>query len=241
MLARKVSNPVPIHRLLLVDDDRALAGVVSAALTEEGYAVTLAHDGRAGLQKFQADGADLVLLDVLMPELDGLEVCRRIRQTAALVPIIFLTSRSDEVDLITGLETGADDYLVKPFSTRELVARIRAINRRLSETPSQPEAEVHTVGPLTIDVGRFEVKWKNEPATLTRAEFLVLTALVQQKGFVLSRDRLIDLARGRDVVITERTIDTFIKRIRRKLEAIDAGFDGIETVVGVGYRYRESK
>ena len=229
-----------IHRLLMVDDDRALAGVVSAALAEEGYAVTLAHDGRAGLQKFQADGADLVLLDVLMPQLDGLEVCRRIRQTAQ-VPIIFLTSRSDEVDLITGLESGADDYLVKPFSTRELVARIRAIDRRMSAATPEPTSEILTVGSLTIDVGRFEVKWKGQPAPLTRSEFLVLAALVKQTGFVLSRDRLIDLARGRDVVITERTVDTFIKRIRQKVSAIDETFDAIETVVGVGYRYRHPK
>ena len=224
-----------IQRILLVDDDRALAGVVSAALTEEGYDVTLAHDGRDGLLKFQAGGFDLVLLDVLMPELDGFEVCRRIRQSSP-VPIFFLTSRADEVDQITGLETGADDYLAKPFSTRALVARIRAIARRLKE----PEAAsaTSTVGPLTIDTGRFLVTWNGTAAALTRAEFLVLSALVQQKGFVLSRDRLIDLARGRDVVITERTVDTFIKRIRQKLTAIDAKFDGIETVIGVGYRYR---
>lgn len=225
----------------MVDDDRALAGVVRAALEEEGYAVALAHDGRAGLEKFQTEGADLVLLDVLMPELDGLELCRRIRLTSQ-VPIIFLTSRADEVDLITGLESGADDYLTKPFSTRELVARIRAITRRLAAPPAtEPAPEVRTVGSLTIDVGRFEVKWKGKLAALTRSEFLVLAALVEQPGFVLSRDRLIDLARGRDVVITERTVDTFIKRIRKKVTAIDETFDAIETVVGVGYRYRQPK
>ena len=225
-----------MKRILLVDDDRALAGVVAAALTEEGFEVTQAHDGKAGLEAFTRGQFDLLLLDVLMPELDGLDVCRRVRKTST-VPIIFLTSRAEEIDRVTGLDLGADDYLGKPFSVRELVSRIRAIGRRLQ--PAQASAETLTVGELKIDLGRFEVAWKGTPVTLTRSELLVLAALARQPGFVLSRDRLIDLARGGDAVITERTIDTFIKRIRAKLRAADEGFDQIETVIGVGYRLRK--
>ncbi len=230
---------VPRPSLLLVDDDAALVGVLASALTEEGFDVVTARDGRAGLAAFAAGRFDLVVLDVLMPELDGLELCRRLRQ-GSKVPVIFLTSRADEVDRITGLETGADDYVTKPFSTRELVARIRAVLRRTApvEATTAAPSEVLRVGLLAIDLGRFEVTWKGAPATLTRSEFLVFAALARTPGFVLSRDRLIDLARGDDVVITERTIDTFIKRIRQKLHAIDPAFDAIETVVGVGYRLR---
>lgn len=226
----------------MVDDDKALVGVVAAALAEEDWLVTVAHDGRAGLERFGAADFDLVLLDVLMPELDGLEVCRRLRQRST-VPIIFLTSRAEEVDRITGLETGADDYLVKPFSIRELIARIRAILRRIersAEGPALGRAEVLGVGPLSVDVGRFEVRWKGQAAQLTRSEFEVLAALARQPGFVLSRERLIDLAKGDGVFITERTIDTFIKRIRQKLSALDRDFDAIETVVGVGYRLKKA-
>jgi DNA-binding response OmpR family regulator len=232
---------VPLKRLLLVDDDRTLAGVVARALEEEGFEVTLAHDGKAGLEKFQQGGQDLLLLDVLMPELDGLDVCRRVRKTSQ-VPIIFLTSRAEEVDRITGLDMGADDFMAKPFSVRELVSRIRAIERRLEPRGANADAaEVLTVGELVVDLGRFEVRWKGSAVTLTRSELLVLAALARQPGFVLSRDRLIDLARGGDAVITERTVDTFVKRIRAKLRAADEGFDAIETVIGVGYRMRKPK
>jgi two-component system OmpR family response regulator len=226
-----------MKRVLLVDDDRALAGIVAAALTEEGFEVTQAHDGRAGLEKLQAGQFDLLLLDVLMPELDGLDVCRRVRKTST-IPIIFLTSRAEEIDRITGLDLGADDYLGKPFSVRELVSRIRAIGRRLQPAAPGASGETLAVGELRVDLGRFEVSLHGKAVTLTRSELLVLAALARQSGFVLSRDRLIDLARGGDAVITERTIDTFIKRIRAKLRAVDEGFDQIETVIGVGYRLR---
>lgn len=227
-----------MKRVLLVDDDRALAGVVAAALTEEGFEVVQAHDGKAGLDTFQKGQFDLLLLDVLMPELDGLDVCRRVRKSST-VPIIFLTSRADEIDRVTGLDLGADDYLSKPFSVRELISRIRAIGRRLQPAGAVTASETLSVGELRIDLGRFEVAFKGTPVTLTRSELLVLAALARQPGFVLSRDRLIDLARGGDAVITERTIDTFIKRIRAKLRAVDEGFDQIETVIGVGYRLRK--
>jgi two-component system response regulator ChvI len=183
----------------------------------------------------------------LMPEMDGLEVCRRIRRKSK-VPIVLLSSRGDEVDRVTGLETGADDYVTKPFSTRELVARNRALERRLGAEPAAAPAAVATgglgseiieAGPLRLDPGRFEVRWRGKPVVLTRSEFQILGALARNRGIVLARERLLDLARGDDAVVTDRTVDTFVKRLRKKIRDVDDGFDGIETVFGVGYRYRD--
>ena len=243
-----------IRRLLIVDDDQGLRTVLAAALGDEGFAVAEAGDGLAGFRRFEADGADLVILDILMPEMDGLEVCRRIRRKSA-VPIILLSSRGDEVDRVTGLETGADDYVTKPFSTRELVARIRAIERRTAAAalragapataPTAPTlaAAVGTdtleVGRLRLDPARFEAKWKGKAIALTRSEFQILCALARHRGTVLAREQLLDLARGDDAVVTDRTVDTFVKRLRKKIRDVDAAFDEIETVFGVGYRYRD--
>lgn len=222
-------------KLLLVDDDLALRSILKDALEEDGFEVAVAGDGKAGLKAAREGAFELVLLDVMMPELDGLSMCRKLRETSR-VPVIFLTSRGDDIDRITGLELGADDYVAKPFNTRELIARIRAVLRRAG--PPRSAAEVVTVGQLVIDEGRFAVSWRGKAVTLTPSEFRVLLALARQPGHVLSRDRLIDQARGEDAVITERTIDTFIKRIRARCSGVDAGFDAIETVVGVGYRLR---
>ncbi|MBL9038810.1 MAG: response regulator transcription factor [Archangium sp.] len=232
--------PAPIRRLLVIDDDAALTSVLVSFLEEEGYSVATAVNGLEGLKRFKAEPPDLVVLDVLMPEMDGLEVCRRIRAQSR-VPIILLTSRNDEVDRVTGLETGADDYVTKPFSLRELGARIRAIGRRL-EAPATleiaPSSDRVEVGALVVDLARFEVQWSGTRVELTRSELLVLAALARRPGFALSRDRLLDLAKGDETVVTERTVDTFIKRIRKKLNAAGRAFDEIETVIGVGYRYR---
>ena len=229
-----------IRRLLLVDDDAALVAVLVSALTEEGFTVTTARNGLDGLKAFRAEPPDLVLLDVLMPQMDGLEVCRRLRAESR-VPIILLTSRGEEVDRVTGLETGADDYVTKPFGIRELAARIRAIARRL-HPPASPDAKGASgpleAGALVVDLARFTVQLEGQGVELTRSELLVLAALLQHRGFVLSRDRLLELARGGDVVVTDRTVDTFIKRIRKKLRDVAPAFDDIETVIGVGYRYR---
>ena len=245
----------PLPRLLLVDDDRALASVLALALAEEGFEVSTASNGLEGLRRFESLKPDFVILDVLMPEMDGLEVCRRIRRQSN-VPIVLLTSRAEEVDRVTGLETGADDYVTKPFSTRELCARIRAIGRRvapppLPAAPSAPAAPspapppgpsraALTAGELVLDPARFEVRWKGLPVTLTRSEFQFLSTLVRHRGFVLAREQLLDLARGDGVVVTDRTVDTFIKRIRKKIRDAEGSFDEIETVVGVGYRYRSA-
>jgi DNA-binding response OmpR family regulator len=240
-----------IVRVLLVDDDAALTGILGQALADEGFTVATARDGVEGLRRFEREGADLLILDILMPEMDGLEVCRRVRRKSA-VPIILLSSRGEEVDRVTGLETGADDYLSKPFSTRELVARIRALGRRVASpagatasavvaaTPAAPAAEGRLeAGALVVDPARFAVRWKDTPVSLTRSELRLLEALVRHRGLVLSRDRLLDCARGDDSTVTDRTVDTFIKRLRKKLREVDPAFDEIETVFGVGYRYRE--
>jgi two-component system response regulator ChvI len=237
--------------VLIIDDDHGLRTVLAAALGDEGFAVTQAGDGLAGLRQFEADGADLIILDILMPEMDGLEVCRRVRRKSA-VPIVLLSSRGDEVDRVTGLETGADDYVTKPFSTRELVARIRAMERRVAASPAPASAppaaptlasavggEVLEVGRLRLDPGRFEAKWRGKPITLTRSEFQILGALARHRGTVLAREQLLDLARGDDAVVTDRTVDTFVKRLRKKIRDVDEAFDEIETVFGVGYRYRD--
>ena len=242
-----------IRRVLIVDDDQGLRTVLAAALGDEGFVVAQAGDGAAGLRVFEADGADLIILDILMPEMDGLEVCRRVRRKSA-VPIVLLSSRGDEVDRVTGLETGADDYVTKPFSTRELVARIRAVERRVAPAPAPPAAsspapaptlagalggEALEVGALRLDPNRFEARWRGTPVALTRSEFQILGALARHRGHVLAREQLLDIARGDDAVVTDRTVDTFIKRLRKKIRDVDAAFDEIETVFGVGYRYRD--
>jgi two-component system response regulator ChvI len=233
-----------IVRVLLVDDDVTLASVLAPALTDEGFVVTTAVNGVEGLRRFEREGADLLILDILMPEMDGLEVCRRLRKKSA-VPIILLSSRGEEVDRVTGLETGADDYLTKPFSTRELVARIRALDRRISAAAPAAGAGAGAPGArlaagfLVLDPPRFSVTWRGQAVALTRSEFQLLEALARHRGLVLSRDRLLDCARGDDVSVTDRTVDTFVKRLRRKIREVDPAFDEIETVFGVGYRYKE--
>jgi two-component system response regulator ChvI len=246
-----------IKHILLVDDDVALRELLALGLSDDGFVVESVATGGAAWRSFQAAPPDLLILDVLLPEIDGLELCRRIRRVSQ-VPIILLTSRAEEVDRVTGLELGADDYVTKPFSTRELCARIRAIDRRLERRPARPDSgpgapppAEHTpaapppqspvplqAGELVLDAGRFEVRWRGQKVDLTRSEFQLLSALCRHRGFVLSRDRLLDLARGDDAVITDRTVDTFIKRIRKKLRDVDPAFDLIETVFGMGYRYR---
>jgi two-component system response regulator ChvI len=218
-----------IRRVLLVDDDVGLTTILGAALSAEGFSVAVAHDGAEALRKIEH--AELAILDVLLPEIDGLSLCRRIRKQSRL-PLILLSSRGEEIDRVAGLESGADDYVTKPFSTRELCARIRSLDRRL-----HGQTAPLTAGPVTIDVARFEVRYRDQLVAFTRSELVLLTALVERRGFVLSREQLLESARE-GVTITERTVDTFIKRIRKKLREADPAFDQIETIFGVGYRYR---
>jgi len=228
------------RKILLIDDDPHLRDVVVYALQREGYGVEAAEDGQQGLDRFERGGPfDLVVLDVLMPEVDGLEVCRRLRRTSK-VPIVFLSSRDEEIDKILGLELGGDDYVTKPFSVRELVARVKAVLRRYAEAQEAQAAGAAprplVVGPVSLDLARHEVLCGGAPLRLTVTEFGVLAALMDRPGRVLTRGQLMEIAYTYDNLITERTIDTHVKRIRKKFR--DAGHDPIETVYGLGYKLR---
>ena len=224
--------------ILVVDDDAHMREVTQYALEREGYAVELATDGAAGLARAQEGGVDLVVLDIMMPELDGLEVCRRLRHEGD-VPIIFLSSKGDEVDRIVGLELGGDDYLAKPFSPRELVARVRAVLRRRQAAPVEtPAPEIITVGPVVLDPGRHELTCHDAAIQLTVTEFALLQVLLSRPGRVMTRNGLVEEVYSINHHITERTIDTHVRRIRAKFKP--SGYDPIETVHGLGYKAREA-
>jgi two-component system OmpR family response regulator len=223
--------------ILLVDDESRIQDVVEYALTKEGYRVTCLANGQTALARLQGESFDLIVLDVMLPDIDGLEICRTVRKTSK-VPILFLSARSDEVDRIVGLELGGDDYLVKPFSPRELVARVRAILRRF-ENGSEPEpSRRRNYGALELDPERHEARYSGQVITLTATEFALLVALYERPGVVLSRGQLLDKAYPGDVHVTERTLDTHVRRIRAKFRI--AGGDPIATVHGVGYKAVES-
>ena len=223
----------------VVDDEDNLRETLAFALRREGYAVELYAHGGEAWSAFQRRLPGLVVLDVLMPEMDGLELCRRIRSISETIPIIFLTSRDEEFDRVLGLEIGADDYLCKPFSMRELLARVKVLFRR-SALESAPKEAPLRVGDLELDLQRYTVKWKGQPVSLTVTEFLMLQALVRHPGHVKSRKQLHQDGYPHDAYVSERTIDSHIKRLRRKFEEIDPAFNRIETVYGLGYRYSES-
>jgi len=228
--------------IALVDDDRNILTSVSMALEAEGFQVRSYADGAEALQGLSGRPADLVVLDIKMPRMDGMELLSRLRQSSD-VPVIFLTSKDDEIDEVLGLRMGADDYITKPFSQRLLIERVRAILRR-SEAPSEgaPEGEagkVITRGELVMDPARHMCTWRGKEVTLTVTEFLILQALAARPGHVKSRDQLMDAAYGENIYVDDRTIDSHIKRLRKKFKVVDADFDKIETLYGIGYRYRE--
>jgi len=230
--------------IALVDDDRNILTSVSIALQAEGFAVRIYSDGEAALKAFAENAPDLVVLDIKMPRIDGMEVLRRLREKSQ-VPVIFLTSKDDELDEALGLAMGADDYIAKPFSLRLLIARIRAILRRTdARAQPQPEeeeapAEMLVRGRLEMDPARHKVRWGGDEVVLTVTEFMILEALAQRPGFVKSRDQLMDAAYQDDVYVDDRTIDSHIKRLRRKFRQVDPQFKAIETLYGVGYRFGE--
>lgn len=226
--------------IAIVDDEANIRDTVAFALQREGWEVTTYADGSDAWRAFRGAMPDLVILDILMPRTDGLELCRRIRGASETVPIIFLTSRDDEVDRVLGLELGADDYLCKPFSMRELVARARVLFRRAARRAdgSQDEDATLHVGPLELDRHRFLVRWKGQAIDLTVTEFLMLQALVRHPGHVKTRAQLTREGYPHDNYVSERTIDSHVKRIRKKFEAVDPQFDRIDTVYGMGYRYQ---
>lgn len=229
------------RRVLVVDDEVRIREVVQYALERESFRVAAVDDGAKALELLAREPCDLVILDVMLPGMDGLEICRRVRATSK-VPILFLSARSDEIDRVLGLELGGDDYLVKPFSPRELVARVKAVLRRVEEktTPSDEGRGKKLVhGQLSVDPERHEVFWGTAPITLTPTELGLLAAVLERPGVVLSRGQLMQRAYRYDNLVTERTIDTHVRRIRAKFRAVGAD-DPIATVHGVGYKANDA-
>ena len=229
--------------IALVDDDRNILTSVSMVLEGEGYEVRTYTDGASALAALSQNEPDLAILDIKMPRMDGMEVLRRLRLKSDM-PVIFLTSKDEEIDELLGLRMGADDYVRKPFSQRLLVERIRAVLRRREAAEIAPTDRTETEkvlkrGKLEMDPLRHSSLWEGDAVTLTVTEFLILHALAQRPGFVKSRDQLMDAAYDDQVYVDDRTIDSHIKRIRKKFRDVDPEFNSIETLYGVGYRYRE--
>jgi two-component system response regulator ChvI len=243
--------PIAPPVIALVDDDRNILTSVSIALQAEGFTVRLYSDGDTALKALTENPPDLAVLDIKMPRMDGMEVLRRLREKSD-VPVIFLTSKDTEIDEALGLAMGADDYIGKPFSQRLLIERIRAVLRRVANRRAPPGeieagaevAEPIVRGRLTMDPARHRVTWdagagRRGDVALTVTEFLILETLASRPGFVKSRDQLMDAAYQDDVYVDDRTIDSHIKRLRKKFRAVDHDFKGIETLYGVGYRFNE--
>jgi two-component system response regulator ChvI len=228
--------------IALVDDDKNILESVTMLLEQEGYSVKSFSDPTAALTALTAAPPDLAILDIKMPRMDGLELLRRLRQSAQL-PVIFLTSKDEEIDELMGLNAGADDYIRKPFSQRLLLERVRAVLRRAdaktAPVPGEVKKEALVRGKLALDPLRHECTWDGKPVRLTVTEFLILQALAQRPGFVKSRDSLMDAAYDDQVYVDDRTIDSHIKRLRKKFKVVADDFDAIETLYGVGYRYKE--
>jgi len=228
--------------IALVDDDENILTSVSMFLEGEGYTVRVYHDGVTALAALIDMPPDLAIFDVKMPRMDGMELLRRWRQTSD-VPVIFLTSKGDEIDEALGLTLGADDYITKPFSQRLLAGRIKAVLRRTLGTTIPKEngdEKVIIRGNLTLDPNRHACVWNGEPVRLTVTEFLILQALANRPGYVKSRDQLMDAAYDDQIYVDDRTIDSHIKRLRKKFRMVDQKFDSIETLYGVGYRYNSA-
>jgi two-component system response regulator ChvI len=232
-----------MSRIALVDDDRNILTSVSMTLEAEGFEVETYNDGQTALEAFNKRLPDMGVFDIKMPRMDGMDLLQRVRQKTNM-PVIFLTSKDDEIDEVLGLRMGADDYVKKPFSQRLLVERIRALLRRQEAIasdsgPSPEESKVMVRGQLTMDPLRHAVTWKSKDVSLTVTEFLLLQALAQRPGFVKSRDQLMDVAYDDQVYVDDRTIDSHIKRLRKKMRQTDPEFAAIETLYGIGYRYNE--
>jgi two-component system, OmpR family, response regulator ChvI len=237
------ASPPPLPTIALVDDDKNILVSVSIALQTEGFGTRIYSDPEIALKALGENPADLVVCDIKMPRMDGIELLRRLREKSA-VPFIFLTSKTDELDEALGLAMGADDYISKPFSQRLLVARIKAILRRSEmrqETSSteDPPAPPIVRGRLEMDPARHRVKWEEKDITLTVTEFMILEALAARPGVVKNRNQLMDIAYQDDVYVDDRTIDSHIKRLRRKFREADPNFNAIDTLYGAGYRFSE--
>jgi two-component system response regulator ChvI len=229
----------PQRRVAVVEDEETIREGVCVALRRDGCDPSGYDDGQTAWEAFQRGLPDLAILDIGLPRMDGLELCRRLRGRSERLPIIFVTSREEEFDRVLGLEIGADDYLCKPFSMRELMARVKVLLRRaaFAGLERQPAEAAFSVGPLTLDPVRLAATLRGQPVPLTVTEFLLLEALARRPGAVLSRDQLMESAYPDRTTVSDRTIDSHIKRIRRKFSGIDARFAPIEAVYGAGYRY----
>src|SRR6202166_2129564 len=228
--------------IALVDDDRNILTSVSIALETEGYCIMTYTDGVSALDGFKANPPDLAILDIKMPRMDGMELLRRLREKSN-VPVIFLTSKEDEIDELFGLKMGAEDFIRKPFSQRNLIERVRAVLRRRTpkDAAAAKDAQAKAIaqGHLRMDPERHSCTWKNEPVVLTVTEYTILQSLVSRPGVVKSRNALMDAAYDDQVYVDDRTIDSHVKRLRKRFRSVDAAFDMIETLYGVGYRFKE--
>jgi two-component system response regulator ChvI len=252
MAERESAPPPPAggelqRRIALVDDDRNILTTLSIALQAEGYATRVYSDGETALKALVENPPDLAVFDIKMPRMDGMELLRRLRERSNL-PVIFLSSKDEEQDEAAGLAMGADDYISKPFSQRLLLARIRAILRRAAPRDLESDASVQTGGEgpvlergrLTMDPARHQVTWSDRPVSLTVTEFLILEALAQRPGVIKSRNQLMDAAYPDDVFVDDRTVDSHIKRLRRKFRSVDPEFDAIATLYGAGYSFSDA-
>lgn len=236
-------NDPSLGNVALVDDEESIRETVGFALRRAGYRVDTYADGAAAWDAFQERLPELAILDILLPRIDGRELCRRMRTRSETIPILFLTSRDDELDRVLGLELGADDYLCKPFSMRELMARVKVLFRRLSlagdTLTGEPEKRFQ-VGHLELDLLRYTATWRGQKVNLTVTEFTLLEALARHPGHVKTRAQLMQEGYPYDAYVSERTIDSHIKRVRRKFHLIDADFTAIQTVYGLGYRLQKA-
>ncbi len=234
--ARTPWYPSGVQNILVADDDPHIREVIRFALEQAGYVITEADSGLSALEAARKHKFDVFILDILMPGADGLEVCRQLRKESR-VPILFVSSRDEELDRVLGLELGADDYIAKPFSPRELVARVRAVLRRTTAEPTTTETSVLRRGTLALDLGRHTCHVGTAAITLTVTEFSLLHALAERPGMVLTREQIVASVYGHGHFITDRTVDSHVRRLRKKLTQHTADF--IETVYGLGYRFRE--
>ncbi len=226
------------QRILVVEDEQAVSNLLAYNLRKVHYEVQVAADGQQALQLVRESAPDLIVLDLMLPEIDGLDVCREIRRTSQ-VPIIMLTARGEEIDRVVGLELGADDYICKPFSVRELLARIKAVLRRIPDMTPPPEKTTWEAGHLVLDTERREVKVMNRPLELSKLEFDVLHLLLTHPGKVFTREELLEQVWGYDYVGDTRAVDSSIKRLRTKLRTADPPSDYIAAVRGIGYKFSQ--
>jgi two-component system response regulator ChvI len=227
-----------LRTVAIVEDEDGIRESVVFALERDGHAAVGYGDGRRAWTAFDAALPDLAILDIGLPGMDGLELCRRLRARSEALPIVFLTSREEEFDRVLGLEIGADDYLCKPFSMRELMARVKALLRRAALAATAPASKATRAGELVLDADRYAAEWRGRGVRLTVTEFLLLEALARRPGHVKSRDQLLEAAYPHDTSASDRTIDSHVKRLRRKFQDLDPDFDAIESVYGAGYRLR---